>query len=52
MKVGVLVLSSIMITGATLSVSAQKGSKNGGPRKVELPHPFYWAAFELLGDWR
>jgi hypothetical protein len=53
MKVGVLVLSSIMIAGATLSVSAQKGSKNGGPRKVELPHPFYWAAPDpLRGDWQ
>jgi catechol 2,3-dioxygenase-like lactoylglutathione lyase family enzyme len=28
-------------------------SKKGGPRKVELPHPFYWAASDpMRGDWQ
>jgi catechol 2,3-dioxygenase-like lactoylglutathione lyase family enzyme len=30
-----------------------KGGTKGGPRKVELPHPFYWAAADpLRGDWQ
>lgn len=40
-----------LMLGASLMVSAQK--KQGGPRKVELPHPFYWAAPDpLRGDWQ
>lgn len=35
---------------------ASKGSRGGNkgtPRKVELPHPFYWAAADpLRGDWQ
>lgn len=35
---------------------AKKGSKRsvkGAPKKVELPHPFYWAAADALrGDWK
>jgi catechol 2,3-dioxygenase-like lactoylglutathione lyase family enzyme len=32
--------------------SSKKGTK-GGPKKVELPHPFYWAAPDALrGDWQ
>jgi catechol 2,3-dioxygenase-like lactoylglutathione lyase family enzyme len=31
---------------------SKKGTK-GGPKKVELPHPFYWAASDALrGDWQ
>ncbi len=31
----------------------KKGGSKGGPRKVELPHPFYWAAPDpLRGDWQ
>jgi catechol 2,3-dioxygenase-like lactoylglutathione lyase family enzyme len=30
-----------------------KGGNKGAPRKVELPHPFYWAATDSLrGDWQ
>jgi catechol 2,3-dioxygenase-like lactoylglutathione lyase family enzyme len=30
-----------------------KGGTKGAPRKVELPHPFYWAAPDpLRGDWQ
>lgn len=39
-----------LMVGASLMVSAQK--KKGGPRKLELPHPFYWAAPDAVrGDW-
>lgn len=35
------------------AMSAQKGGKKGGRKKVELPHPFYWAAPDALrGDWQ
>ena len=35
------------------SKSGSKGGSKGGPRKVELPHPFYWAAPDpLRGDWQ
>jgi hypothetical protein len=53
MKHRVLALSAVALLSATSLVFAQKGSKNGGPRKVELPHPFYWAAPDpLRGDWQ
>ena len=40
-----------LLLGASLMMCAQK--KKGGPRKVELPHPFYWAAPDALrGDWQ
>lgn len=40
-----------LMLGASLMICAQK--KKGGPRKVELPHPFYWAAPDALrGDWQ
>ncbi len=40
-----------LMLGASFMASAQK--KKGGPRKVELPHPFYWAAPDALrGDWQ
>jgi hypothetical protein len=42
--VGLMVSASVMLC-------AQKNK--GGPRKVELPHPFYWAAPDALrGDWQ
>lgn len=40
-----------LMLGASLMMCAQK--KKGGVRKVELPHPFYWAAPDALrGDWQ
>ena len=39
-----------MLVGAGV---AQKKGGSGGPKKVELPHPFYWAAPDpLRGDWQ
>jgi catechol 2,3-dioxygenase-like lactoylglutathione lyase family enzyme len=39
-------------TAASKKGGSKKGTK-GGPRKVELPHPFYWAAADALrGDWQ
>jgi hypothetical protein len=38
----------VAICGAVLFSAPQKGAK-----KVELPHPFYWAAPDpLRGDWQ
>jgi catechol 2,3-dioxygenase-like lactoylglutathione lyase family enzyme len=35
------------------SKGGSKGGTKGAPRKVELPHPFYWAAPDpLRGDWQ
>lgn len=37
---------------SALVFGAPQGSKKGGTKKVELAHPFYWAAPDLLrGDW-
>lgn len=39
-------------TGTAKKGGSKSGTK-GGPRKVELPHPFYWAASDpLRGDWQ
>jgi hypothetical protein len=44
-------VSAGLLLSVALTVCAQK--KKGGPRKVELPHPFYWAAPDALrGDWQ
>ncbi|HEX3570697.1 MAG TPA: DUF1080 domain-containing protein [Acidobacteriaceae bacterium] len=52
MKFRIVAMSLVMLAAAGVS-GAQKGSKKGGPRKVELPHPFYWAAPDpLRGDWQ
>jgi hypothetical protein len=42
------------LTASTLVGTAFAQKKGGGgPRKVELPHPFYWAAPDALrGDWQ
>lgn len=33
--------------------AGKKGGSKGGTKKVELPHPFYWAASDpLRGDWQ
>ena len=46
-------LPVLVLAAATAIAGAQKTSKKGGPRKVELPHPFYWAAPDpLRGDWQ
>jgi Domain of Unknown Function (DUF1080) len=40
-----------LMLGTSLMMCGQK--KGGGARKVELPHPFYWAAPDALrGDWQ
>src|SRR5437868_7276529 len=53
MKFRAITISAMMLVAATGISGAQKGSKKGGPRKVELPHPFYWAAPDpLRGDWQ
>src|ERR1700722_1196694 len=42
-------LAASSLVGAAV---AQKKGGGGGPKKVELPHPFYWAAPDpLRGDW-
>jgi hypothetical protein len=52
MKVSTIALSAAVAFSFLLPLVAQKGTK-GGPRKVELPHPFYWAAPDpLRGDWQ
>ena len=46
----VVVLAGFMLAGVG---TAQKKGGQGGPKKVELPHPFYWAAPDpLRGDWQ
>jgi hypothetical protein len=53
MNVRKYTLPVALLIGAALLLGAQKGGKKGGPRKVELPHPFYWAAPDpLRGDWQ
>src|SRR3984885_11928652 len=55
MKKQLRVLFVVAFTVPTLAGTsfAQKKGGGGGPKKVELPHPFYWAAPDLLrGDWQ
>jgi hypothetical protein len=53
MKLRFIALSLVVLACATFTLPAQKGGKKGGARKVELPHPFYWAAPDpLRGDWQ
>lgn len=53
MKSRVITVPMIVLLLATCSLAAQKSGKKVGPRKVELPHPFYWAASDpLRGDWQ
>jgi hypothetical protein len=53
MRVRLYALPLVLLAAATLSMPAQKGGSKGGPKKVELPHPFYWAAPDALrGDWQ
>jgi hypothetical protein len=48
MKNAIFGFASFAICGAVLFSAPQKGAK-----KVELPHPFYWAAPDpLRGDWQ
>jgi hypothetical protein len=51
----VIVTAALLLMCLPAGMLAQKkgGSKKGGPKKVELPHPFYWAAPDpLRGDWQ
>ena len=42
-----------MASAANDTPGSKKGGSKGGARKVELPHPFYWAAPDpLRGDWQ
>jgi hypothetical protein len=55
MKKYSVALLVVALTGSTLAGTgfAQKKGGGGGPKKVELPHPFYWAAPDALrGDWQ
>jgi hypothetical protein len=64
MKTSVPLICFLAIGGALLFSAPQdqqapaqkKGGKKGdksGPKKVELPHPFYWAApDDFRGDWQ
>ena len=53
MKIRVVLVSLGVMICCACALSAQKSGKKGGPRKVELPHPFYWAAPDALrGDWQ
>lgn len=48
-----LAMADSTSSGAAPKGGKKGGTKGGGPRKVELPHPFYWAAPDLLrGDWQ
>jgi hypothetical protein len=48
----VLGLGGVMLFSSPQD-GAKKGGKKGGARKVELPHPFYWAAPDpYRGDWQ
>lgn len=49
MRFSAVVLGVVVVSGAVLLGAAKKGGK----KKVELPHPFYWAAPDALrGDWQ
>src|SRR5665213_4563269 len=54
MKARAVVMTLLVCGLATPFLAAQKkGGTKGGPKKVELPHPFYWAAPDALrGDWQ
>jgi hypothetical protein len=49
----------LLVAGGAFWINAQDapakkgGKKGGGAKKVELPHPFYWAAADpYRGDWQ
>ena len=47
----ILGLGGAMLFSSPQQDGAKKGGKKGGAKKVELPHPFYWAApDEYRGD--
>lgn len=47
-----LLALTLSVLCAVFMISAQQ-KKGGGAKKVELPHPFYWAAPDpLRGDWQ
>src|SRR5580700_3120293 len=50
MRVRFYALPLLVLAAATLSMPAQKGGSKGGPKKVELPHPFYVAQVVPIMD--
>ena len=49
----VIVPAAVLLCLPLGMLAQKKGGKKGGVRKVELPHPFYWAAPDpLRGDWQ
>lgn len=56
-KAGDVAMASTAPASSSSETSGSKKNSQGGakgaPRKVELPHPFYWAAPDALrGDWQ
>jgi hypothetical protein len=52
MKYSILVFG-ILTVGIVLAGASQEDGKKGKAKKVELPHPFYWAVPDpLRGDWQ
>src|ERR1035437_2867510 len=55
MKNRFVTLLAVALAASSLAgiAVAQKKGGGSGPKKVELPHPFYWAAAApLRGDWQ
>jgi hypothetical protein len=51
--VGFLALATAMVFSAQDAPQKKGGKKGGGPKKMELPHPFYWAGADpYRGDWQ
>ena len=49
----VLAFAAAFMLCTNFGLAQKKGGSKGGPKKVELPHPFYWAAPDpLRGDWQ
>lgn len=48
-----IVNAALQANNETDAASGKKGGSKGSTRKVELPHPFYWAAPDpFRGDWQ
>jgi hypothetical protein len=48
-----LAVGAVLYSAPQQPVSEKKGGKKGGAKKVELAHPFYWAAPDpFRGDWQ
>jgi hypothetical protein len=47
------IATGIVLGAALFSAPQEGGKKKGGAKKVEVAHPFYWAAHDpLRGDWQ